>query len=460
MVFAALLAGCGIDSAPGPSEPIDEGDFLDQLRDIEGMISVEELRSTAPGHARYALVYEQPVDHADPGGETFAQHISLLHRSPDAPMVLVSTGYFNYMDDWRTEPTELLGGNQIMVEHRYFGDSRPDPLDWSHLTIEQAAADHHRVVQALAPLYPGPWVSTGASKGGMTSIYHRRFYPDDVDATIAYVSPISFAAPDERYLPFFVTVGDTSGESECRQRVREVQREAVRRVPELVALVESYAGLRGFTFEILGGAAPALELGLSELEWAFWQYLGVDHCDQVPDNAASDTEIFDFINRVATVDFVADQLILVFQAYYYQAETQLGYPGIPTAHIADLLQYEPDPGALLPAGVPIAYDAVAMLDVAGWVRDQSTELMFLYGEYDPWIGGAFDTGENPGAHVFVAGSANHNTTMADLSPDDQARVVALIESWTGVSTTGARAMERKTARPIEALQPWLRPVPR
>jgi hypothetical protein len=452
IALVSLLAGCAADGVP----EAEERDFLDQLRDIEGMISVEEL-GALPGYTQYALIYEQPVDHDDPGGDTFAQHISLLHRSPDAPMVLVSTGYFNYLEAWRTEPTELLGGNQIMVEHRFFGDSRPDPLDWSRLTIEQAAADHHRVVEALAPFYTGPWVSTGASKGGMTSIYHRRFHPGDVDATIAYVSPISFAAPDERYLPFFATVGDTAGEFECRQRVREVQREALRRGAELAPLVERYARLRGYTFEILGGAAPALEQGLSELEWAFWQYLGLSHCDLVPDTAAPDTEIFDFINRTATVDFMADQLILQFQAYYYQAATQLGYPGIPTAHIADLLQYEPDLAALLPQGVPIAHDAAAMLDMAGWVRDQGTELMFIYGEYDPWSAGAFDIGENTGAHIFMAGSANHTATIADLSPEDQDRALALIESWTGVSTTGAATSQRK-ARPVERLEPWLRPA--
>ena len=41
----------------------------------------------------------------------------------------------------------------------------------------------------------------------MTSVYHRRFYPDDVDATVAYVAPISFGAPDDRYIDFLANVG-------------------------------------------------------------------------------------------------------------------------------------------------------------------------------------------------------------------------------------------------------------
>ena len=72
------------------------------------------------------------------------------------------------------------------------------------LNIWQAATDHHRIVEALKPLYAGKWISTGASKGGMTSIYHRRFYPGDVDGTVAYVAPNDVVnGEDSAYDRFF-----------------------------------------------------------------------------------------------------------------------------------------------------------------------------------------------------------------------------------------------------------------
>ena len=77
--------------------------------------------------------------------------------------------------------------------------SAPASMDWSKLDIWQAATDHHRLVTALKPLYPARWISTGASKGGMASVYHRRFYPADVTATIAYVAP--------RVTPIYPRVG-------------------------------------------------------------------------------------------------------------------------------------------------------------------------------------------------------------------------------------------------------------
>ena len=45
--------------------------------------------------------------------------------------------------------TNLLDANQIMVEHRYFGKSVPDSLDWNYLNIKQSAADHHRIADPI-----------------------------------------------------------------------------------------------------------------------------------------------------------------------------------------------------------------------------------------------------------------------------------------------------------------------
>ena len=69
------------------------------------------------------------------------------------------------------------------------------------------AADEHAIVTALKTIYTGPYLSTGASKGGMTAVFYRRFYPDDVVGTVPYVAPLSFAAPDERYAAFLDSVG-------------------------------------------------------------------------------------------------------------------------------------------------------------------------------------------------------------------------------------------------------------
>ena len=70
-------------------------------------------------------------------------------------MVLFTAATTCNLEPYRSEPTRLVDGNQISVEQRFFTPSRPEPADWSKLTIWQAATDHHRLVAALKPIYAG-----------------------------------------------------------------------------------------------------------------------------------------------------------------------------------------------------------------------------------------------------------------------------------------------------------------
>jgi hypothetical protein len=65
----------------------------------------------------------------------------------------------------------------------------------------------------------------------MTSLFHRRFYPDDVDATVAHVAPLDYPAdavqdPDSRYIRFLEQVGTDPA---CRQRLKDFQNLALAR---------------------------------------------------------------------------------------------------------------------------------------------------------------------------------------------------------------------------------------
>ncbi|MBK6427599.1 MAG: hypothetical protein IPF82_15770 [Blastocatellia bacterium] len=132
------------------------------------------------------------------------------------------------------ELTALLQANQVHVEHRYFLPSRPDPVSWPFLNIAQSAADHHAIVTAFRPLYTAKWVSSGASKGGMASVYHRFYYPDDVDATVAYVAPSSHGTQDPRYVAFVASLGSTK----CRNRLLKFQRRALKKREKLVRFMD------------------------------------------------------------------------------------------------------------------------------------------------------------------------------------------------------------------------------
>ncbi len=383
----------------------------------------------ATGYRRFDITFEQPVDHGDPDGARFAQGLTLMHRDAQAPMVLASTGYDNYLGGRLSEPAQIVAGNQIVVEHRFFGQSRPQPVDWAYLDIEQAAADHHRIAQAFASLYPAGWVSTGASKGGMTAIFHRRFYPDDVDATVAYVAPISFGVDDPRYHVFFdqLDVG-----SDCPERVRAFQREVLNNAEAVTAVLAQR--VEGRTFDRIGGLERAVETAVVEFEWTFWQYLGLDACSTIPALPAEPATLADFLNLSGLVWVTSDAEAAALEPYYYQSFTELGYPSVPVDHLQDLLvfDYATDLLRFMPAGEIPTYDPAPMQDVADWFAGESERIVLVYGALDPWTAGALEIGAGADArdvHLMVAPSENHGANIASLDPADGEQVMDELRSW-------------------------------
>ncbi|RLE01078.1 MAG: hypothetical protein DRJ13_07500, partial [Bacteroidetes bacterium] len=64
------------------------------------------------------LMIEQPIDHRNPDGETFAQRVYISHVDPEQPVVLITEGY-DAKYYYTSEITAQLRCNQLMVEHRY-----------------------------------------------------------------------------------------------------------------------------------------------------------------------------------------------------------------------------------------------------------------------------------------------------------------------------------------------------
>jgi hypothetical protein len=447
IALLAVLVWLGTNTAcsdlhvddPGPVDaaPDGGGDILDALLAIEGTTVIEEYSFTI-GYRRFRITFEQPVDHGNPDGPRFTQVLTLMHRDVAAPMVLVSTGYHDFLTGSLAEPAVLLEANQIVVEHRYFGASRPQPADWSYLDIEQAAGDHHRVVAALQPLYTGQWVSTGASKGGMTAIFHRRFYPDDVAATIAYVAPLNFSVDDPRYEPFFDQLDQTLGAGDCVQRVRDLQRQALLRRNELMAYFAEKAMRMGYTFERVGSLARA-----------FWQYQGLNACNTVPPDTIDIEVMAEFIDRSRVVWTMSDQESSLFEAYYYQVLTQIGYPSVPFAHLMELLQFDYEGGLALlaPAGVTATYDPEAMRDVADWLANEGRRIILIYGAHDPWSAGAIALGKSTDSYSFFAPDASHNARLGDLAFEDSERAIEILRSWAEIPAPLAGGSTGTAAQP-------------
>lgn len=404
-----------------------QGDILTALRALPGLRVIEERPAQDPGYRFFVLGLRQPVDHTDPSAGTFEQRLTLLHKGIGRATVLFTTGYEVPLSPRRAEPTEVLDGNQIGVEHRFFGTSRPTVVDWSRLTVRQAADDHHRVVRLFKRLYRGAWISTGGSKGGMASVYHRRFHPDDVDGTVAYGAPNHVDDRDDSaYDRFFETVGPRA----CREALKTAQRELLLRREEMVARYSAWAGSSGATFRVIGGADKAFETAVLRVPLMFWQYRGTAHCATVPSPDAWSDELYTWLETTAVLRVYTDTALEPTIPYFYQAGTQLGYLTVPTAHLAGLLRH-PDvmaPRTFVPRDIPLRFDHGAMPDIDRWVRTDATRLLFLNGTDDPSVADRF----HPGGHdsrTYRAPNTNHHVRLPAFSPEDRADITATILRW-------------------------------
>jgi PS-10 peptidase S37 len=448
---ALLLSGLGTVAVAEPASAA-EDDILARLRAVPGLTVVAEQPAPAPFRF-FVLKYRQYADHRRPSAGTFEQRLTLLHRGADRPTVLHTTGYEVPQRVFRSEPAQLIDGNQISVEQRYFAISRPQPADWSKLNVWQAATDHHRLVTALKRIYAAKWISTGASKGGMTSVYHRRFYPSDVDGTIAYVAPNDVInVEDSAYDRFFARVG-TAG---CRKAMENLQVEALRRRAEMVPKYAAWAAANKQTFEeLVGDVDRAFEYLVSDAPWAFWQYSDAADCADVPATTASTDAILTWLDTVNGFAGYTDEGNQGYVPYYYQAGTQLGSPEVRYPHLKGLLRYPGlnGPRTYVPRTIPMRFQPLAMIDVDLWVKLHGRRLMFVYGQNDPWGAEPFRLGLGTrDSFSYQAAGANHGANVSLLTAAERAQATAAVRRWAGVSApTGARQV---VPLRIPALDGW------
>jgi len=446
VLAGALIAACGSPGGPKPDGAGD--DLLAQLRALPNVADATEQATTDVGYRYVVLHFVQPVDHDDPASATFLQEVSLLHADFTAPLVVWTSGYFDYYLDNETEPAVLLQANQISIEHRFFGTSRPDPADWTKLTIEQMADDEHAIVQALAQLYTGPRIASGGSKGGMTATYYRRFFPDDVAGTVPYVAPISFGAPDERYPGFIATIDPGA----CHDAIRALATDLIanhRAAMEAEATADAAANNHTYTRIALG---PAVESAIEGLEWSFWQYYGVDYCTDVPATDATNDQMFTFLNEISPVSESDDDQVAFFEAYYYQSYAQLGYPDDGTTYLKPYYMYtDADYVGALPGGVEPPYDGgAAMHDIDGFVEQSGDRLLFVYGQWDPWTGGAFVLRGTRDSLDLQVATGDHDSEISDLAMADMQAAFGKLQAWTGVAPPGfVRAALRHRPRVVQ-----------
>ncbi|TFG08492.1 MAG: hypothetical protein EU539_02070 [Promethearchaeota archaeon] len=140
-------------------------------------------------------IVEQPVDHGDPKGEHFPQHVDILiplDAPKNAPV------FFHLGEEHDLDKEDLLllysayGKRDdiiyIQAEHRGYGQSITTDKDQSipsYVRINQALDDYHEVIEKLKEDFSGPWMGAGYSYGGGLIINFGAKYPTDLDVILS-----------------------------------------------------------------------------------------------------------------------------------------------------------------------------------------------------------------------------------------------------------------------------------
>lgn len=425
---ALLLLSALAAFAPVPSRgQVQEPTALEKrLRSMEGVLSVKRLDPGKSFKEVVEITVRQLLDHADPSGPWFPQRVYVSHVDGAEPVVLSTEGYAaprHYI----TEPARLFGCNQVIVEHRFFGTSRPDSLLWRYLTVRQSADDLHRITVLLKQLYPGRWLSTGVSKGGQTTIIYRYFYPGDVTASVPYVAPVNLAQEDPRPIEFLKHVGSDS----CRERMLQFQRAALRNGDRMVALMEGYAKEKKLVYSF--GLRRMFEFAVLEYPFAFWQYGRPNRCATVPPPDAPAETLFAHLSGAVSLSMYADERVKYFAPFQYQAYTEMGYYTYDIAPLKDLLVEVKDPSNRIfaPQGVDLTYRCETFQRIDRWLRYEAEDMVLIYGGDDPWTASSPQLTGRTNALKMVKAGGFHGTKIRDLDPDQREIVYSALESWMG-----------------------------
>ena len=408
--------------SPKEEEP-EPRTLLQKLQALPGF-QVTQIQTLQGFAQSFQVDFSQSVDHTNPAAGTFSQRFYLSYRSDDAPMVFYTSGY-GISRNFEPELSALLRANQILLVHRFFPNAVP--ADWKCLTIRQAADDQHRIREALRNLFPGKWVSTGASKGGMTALFYRRYHPGDVEATVAYVAPLMPYPYDPRFAPFLSQVGT----ADCRKKIRDFQLLVLARRNRLLELFRQYNQAKNYVFSILSEEA-AFEYAVLEYPFAFWQYGAGGDCAGIPGAGAVDQPVLDHLVDVSSPYYYSDEGFLYFQPLFYQAYTEIGYCPYVFDHLKGLLEAVPKPDyrAFAPRGVDLVFMPEVMQDVLPWLESQGQRIIYIYGGIDPWTAAAVQPASGLDIVKVVQPGANHNVKIGDL--DDRELVVQTLERWLNI----------------------------
>ncbi len=404
-------------------------DLTDRIKSLPGIVSVEKMDPNPFFNEAMIIMVKQPIDHLHPELGTFSQRVILSSIGFEHPVVFITEGYggdYGATTKYLNELCPLLDANQLFVEHRFFGKSVPDSIDWKFLTVENAAADHHHIVELFKPLFGKKWISTGISKGGETVLYHRALYPKDVEISVPYVAPLNFSTEETRHDNF---IRHKAGKVSERKKVAHCQLELLKRKKTLLPLFKQLCTEKKYVFR--ADTSQIYDYCVLEFAFSFWQW--GRSVEEIPQSTASDQEFFKYMVKVCPPDYFDIESGKGTFPFFVQALKQLGYYGYNpkpfkgVMELADTKSYIPR--LFMPTGGEFTYDPAMSLLVKNYLKKDAEKILLIYGGSDPWTASAASTRGNHKILKIVQPYGSHRTRIGTLPPSQKRKAMDTLEKW-------------------------------
>jgi len=417
--FSLLIVSCH----DGKSE-LEGLTFKEQLEVLFPKAIIDSVKVADHFTGAFELILQQPLDHKNISAGTFDHHIYVSHSDYNNPTVLITEGYNARHQTY--ELTRLLKANQVMVEYRFYGRSRPDSIQWKYLKNDAAIADYHAIVTKLKRIYKKKWLSTGISKGGETVLIYKSKYPKDIDVVVPYVAPLINTQEDVRTKQLI----NTNGTKSCRENIQKFQQAVLKNRAGVMAELKKYAASNSVSFTKLP-IDEALEHAVLEFPFSFWQWGST--CGEIPNGNTSAKELFEYLNKVAGFYLFSDAGIYSYLPSFYQHMTELGYYGYDFTPVKGLLKHVKTSSLAFfgPQDVALEYNPNYIKEVRGYIESKGNKILYIYGGNDPWGACAPTPKPEVDALKMVLKGGHHGTRIKDFSKDDQQKIVAKLQSWLG-----------------------------
>ena len=415
--------------------------LLPKLQELFGAKNVVRVDSSA-FKEYYEINIPMLIDHADGKKGIFSNRILLGFNNLSAPVVMESAAYgftSKYKDLlYKTELTELLNSNQILVEHRYFGKSIPDSTTFKYLTYKQVSEDFHHIRQKLNGIFPNKWVATGVSKGGDAVFGYKFYYPDDVEATVAYGISLTMEKEDRRFEKFLAEKRKT----EDAKRVYEDQiyllKNKKRLLPAFIDFLQSMEKFLGADYGKYD-AETIYDYGVLELEFVYWQWYGNY------EKFKTGTELnykallgYGYKPKILSDSF-QDKLIYLFDAvsdkkmnaHFYQAFSQGGYYGYNEKPFIKYLKQKDYPLDVF-AGQKTVFNNSFRLAQKKFAETGMERVMLVLADTDPWsIICPIPFPQGKDNVKLVLKNSNHSVLLKDFDEKTLTHTIQKLKSWIG-----------------------------